>query len=111
MKILTKYLILLFIMILNLKASENLKVEPPNWWTHFDDRKLELMVYKEKIGNSKILKIFGLIIFLQVISITSSNLSIKFDGMHYINFVPSIFCLICSCLIIFQSKRLVNGDK
>ena len=39
-------------MILNLKASENLKVEPPNWWTHFDDRKLELMVYKEKIGNS-----------------------------------------------------------
>ena len=57
MKILTKYLILLFIMILNLKASENLKVEPPNWWTHFDDRKLELMVYKEKIGNSKILKI------------------------------------------------------
>ena len=44
-------------MILNLKASENLKVEPPNWWTHFDDRKLELMVYKEKIGNSKILKI------------------------------------------------------
>ena len=57
MKILTKYLILLFILILNLKASENLKVEPPNWWTHFDDRKLELMVYKEKIGNSKILKI------------------------------------------------------
>ena len=66
----------------------------------------------DRVDNiSKILKIFGLIIFLQVISITSSNLSIKFDGMHYINFIPSIFCLICSCLIIFKSKRLVNGDK
>ena len=64
----------------------------------------------DRVDNlSKILKVFGLIIFLQVISITSSNLSIKFDGMHFINFLPSIFCLFCSCLIIFKSKRLING--
>ena len=37
--------------------------------------------------------------------------SIKFDGMHFINFLPSLFCLICSCLIIFKSKRLGNGHK
>ena len=66
----------------------------------------------DRVDNiSKILKVFGLIIFLQVISITSSNLSIKFDGMHFINFLPSIFCLLCSCFIIFKSKRLINGRK
>ena len=66
----------------------------------------------DRVDNiSKILKIFGLIIFLQVISITSSNLSIKFDGMHLINFIPSTFCLLCSYLIILKSKRLVNGSK
>ena len=66
----------------------------------------------DRVDNiSKILKIFGLIIFLQVISITSSNLSIKFDGMHFINFIPSTFCLLCSYLIILKSKRLINGSK
>ena len=66
----------------------------------------------DRVDNiSKVLKIFALIIFLQVISITSSNFSIKFDGMHFINFIPSIFCLICSCIVLFKSKRLVNGHK
>ena len=66
----------------------------------------------DRVDNiSKILKFFGLIIFLQVISITSSNLSIKFAGMHFINFFPSLFCLLCSCLIIFRSKRLINDHK
>ena len=41
---------------LEVKLSNQIeRVEPPNWWTHFNDRKLELMVYKEKIGNSNIL--------------------------------------------------------
>ena len=66
----------------------------------------------DRVDNiSKVLKIFAIIIFLQVISITSSNFSIKFDGMHFINFIPSIFCLICSCLVLFKSKRLINGHK
>ncbi len=57
------------------------------------------------------LKVFSAIIFLQIFSIASSNISIKFDGMHFINFIPSFLCLVFSVFLLIKSKKLKNNDK
>ena len=49
---------LIFIISTNIKG-ENTRVEPPFWWTHFDDKKLELMIYSDDVGNTKKVKILN----------------------------------------------------
>ncbi len=56
----------------------------------------------------KTLRIFGFIVFLQILSIISSNLSIKLADMHYINFIPSFLCFILSCFFFKKSEKLKN---
>ena len=38
---------------MNFLLADIIKVEPPNWWTHFNDRKLELMVYGENVSKTE----------------------------------------------------------
>ena len=46
----------------------------------------------DRVENiSRTIKILSLIVILQILSILSSNISIKFENMHYVNFFPSIF--------------------
>ena len=33
------------------------RIEPPSWWTHFHDRRLEIMVYGKNIANTDAVKI------------------------------------------------------
>ena len=35
------------------------RVEPPSWWTHFKERKLELLVYGEGIGKAKKIRVYN----------------------------------------------------
>ena len=35
------------------------RVEPPSWWTHFKDRKLEIMVYGHEIGKTKKVNVYN----------------------------------------------------
>ena len=41
----------------NIKPIE--RVEPPFWWTHFKDRKLEILVYGDKIGDTKKVSVYN----------------------------------------------------
>ena len=41
----------------NIKPIE--RVEPPSWWTHFTDRKLEILVYGDKIGDTKRVSVYN----------------------------------------------------
>ncbi len=59
----------------------------------------------------RVIKIFSLIIILQIFTIISSNISIKFESMHFFNFVPSIISFIITSFILIKSKRLVNVKK
>ena len=45
--------------------------------------------------------VFGTIILLQVISIVSSNISIKYPNFQTLNFFPVIFCLF---LVVFYNR-------
>ena len=41
----------------NIKPIE--RVEPPYWWTHFKDRKLEILVYGDNIGETKTVSVYN----------------------------------------------------
>ena len=58
--------------------------------------------YQRKESFLKTIIIFGTIILLQIISIISSNISMKYSNFESLNFFPAIFCLF---LIIFLSNR------
>ena len=58
--------------------------------------------YKRKDSVLKPIIVFGTIILLQIISIVSSNFSIKFSNFQALNFFPVICCLF---LVIFFSNR------
>jgi hypothetical protein len=51
--------IMLVALIFNICSAEIINVDPPSWWTHFNDRTLELMVYGEGIGKTKTVKVFN----------------------------------------------------
>ena len=59
--------------------------------------------YQRKENVLKPIIVFGTIILLQIISIVSSNISIKYQNFQILNFFPVIFCLF---LVIFFSNRL-----
>jgi len=62
----------------------------------------------DRVENiSRTLKILSLIIVLQVLSILSSNISIKFENMQYMNFFPSIFSIILCLFFLFKSRKLI----
>ena len=62
----------------------------------------------DRVENvSRTIKILSLIVILQVLSILSSNISIKFENMHYVNFFPSIFSIIFSLHFFFKSRKLI----
>ncbi len=66
----------------------------------------------DRIENVKrVIKILSLIIFLQILTILSSNLSIKFDGMQLVNFFPSLACFVLSFLILIKSRKPFNVKK
>ena len=54
-----KSFIILKMLSISLCFSNIINVDPPNWWTHFGDRKLELMVYGDNIGLSRNVSIFN----------------------------------------------------
>ena len=62
--------------------------------------------YTRKENISKTLLVFLTIILLQIISIVSSNLSIKFSNYEIINFFPIIFSLSTLLFFIPRSKKL-----
>ena len=62
----------------------------------------------DRVENiSMIIKILSIIIILQVLSILSSNISIKFENMQYMNFFPSIFSIILCLFFLFKSRKLI----
>ena len=62
----------------------------------------------DRVENvSRTIKILSLIVILQVLSILSSNISIKFENMHYVNFCPSIFSIIFSTFFLMKSRKLI----
>lgn len=50
--------IILIVLIFNFCSAEIINVDPPSWWTHFNDRTLELMVYGESIGKTETVTVF-----------------------------------------------------
>ena len=58
-KHLYKNIIESLVILLNLCYAKIINVDPPSWWTHFNDRKLELMVYGESIGKTETVKVFN----------------------------------------------------
>ncbi len=62
----------------------------------------------DRVENiSRTIKILSLIVILQILSILSSNISIKFENMHYINFFPSIFSIIFTIFFLLRSRKLI----
>ncbi len=57
---------------------------------------------------TKTIKILSLLIFLQVLSIISSNLSIKLENLQLLNFFPSLFSFFSSIFLIHKSRKLGN---
>ena len=51
-------------------------------------------------------KIFFLILVLEIIAIISSNLAIKIENMHFINFLPIIFCSLLSLYFYGKTKKI-----
>ena len=62
--------------------------------------------YRRTEGLNRTVIIFISIILLQVVSITASNLSIKFMNMQLFNFIPSILCLFLVPVLIDKSKKI-----
>jgi len=56
---LSRYVPILLMILVNGLIANNLKVEPPNWWTHFNDRRLELMVYGQNVGKTKNIEVLN----------------------------------------------------
>ena len=66
--------------------------------------------YTRKENISKTLLVFLTIIILQIISIISSNLSIKFSNYEMVNFFPS-FSVYPRYCFLFQGQRNYNAEK
>ena len=62
--------------------------------------------YRRTESLNRTVIIFTSIILLQVVSITASNLSIKFMNMQLLNFFPSILCLFLIPVLIKKSKKI-----
>ena len=62
--------------------------------------------FDRKENILRTITIFSSIIVLQIISIISSNLSIKFQNMESLNFLPFVFCLISLSFFIHRLKKL-----
>ena len=57
-----KSFVLLFVSLITLiraELSDIHRLEPPFWWSHFKDRKLELMVYGKGIGKTKRIRVYN----------------------------------------------------
>ena len=50
---------LLAVATIDAKINPIERVEPPFWWTHFKDRTLEIMVYGDKIGDTKKVSVYN----------------------------------------------------
>jgi len=62
----------------------------------------------DRVENiSRTVKILSLIVFLQILSIISSNVSIKFENMHHVNFFPSVFSIIFSIFFLLKSRKII----
>ena len=62
--------------------------------------------FQRKEGILRTVSIFSSIIFLQIISIISSNLSIKFQDMESLNFFPTAFCLFLLSFFFHRLRKL-----
>ena len=66
----------------------------------------------DRVENiSRTVKILSLIVFLQILSIISSNVSIKFENMHHVNFFPSVFSIIFSIFFLLKSRKIFYDLK
>ena len=61
--------------------------------------------YRRTESLNRTVIIFISIILLQVVSITASNLSIKYEYATF-NFIPSILCLFLIPVLINKSKKI-----
>ena len=62
----------------------------------------------DRVENiSRTIKILSIIVILQVLSILSSNISIKFDNMHFINFLPSIISIFFALYFLIKSRKII----
>jgi len=52
------------------------------------------------------IKVFSIIIGLEILTIISSNLSIKIQNMQYLNFLPILFSIIAITFFISSTKKL-----
>ena len=62
--------------------------------------------YQRKENVLKPIMVFGTIILLQVISIVSSNISIKYSNFQALNFFPVICCLFLIIFFINRSQKV-----
>ena len=62
----------------------------------------------DRVENvSRTIKILSLIVFLQVLSILSSNVSIRFIDMHFFNFFPTVFSIFLTIFLLLKSRKLI----
>lgn len=62
--------------------------------------------YKRTENLNRTIIIFITIILLQVVSIVTSNLSIKYQDMQIFNFIPTVLCLFLILPLISKSKKI-----
>ena len=62
--------------------------------------------YRRTENFNRTIIIFISIILLQVVSITTSNLSIKYINMQHFNFIPSVLCLFLIPVLINKLKKI-----
>jgi lipopolysaccharide export system permease protein len=62
--------------------------------------------YKRTENLNRTIIIFITIILLQVVSIITSNLSIKYQDMQIFNFIPTVLCLFLIPALINKSKKI-----
>ena len=62
--------------------------------------------YKRTENFNRTIIIFITIILLQVVSIVTSNLSIKYQDMQIFNFIPTVLCLFLIPALISKSKTI-----
>ena len=62
--------------------------------------------FQRKENITRTLVVFTTIIFLQIVSIISSNLSIKFENMEFMNFFPFLFCLLSLIFFVDRSRKI-----
>ncbi len=62
--------------------------------------------YRRTESLNRTVTIFTTIILLQIVSIISSNLSIKLSEMHFLNFLPAILSFLFVPLFMNKSKKI-----